>query len=282
MKDCFCTLLKASIIYLTALLTLVSCEKEELPSEESDKVIIDRIINHFQDISTHLYSDWEGTGENLYQRNARWKDGGLNGTNKIDVFFHESFTNVSKKNGLIEFLETLDSNITDENIKFNIVTSIDSADITIFFGKDERDQVYGESADNGFLGAAIWDTENMRNIQNPDVTKIVHGNLWINIWDHKLLKHEFLHVLGFHHTNLNGIMNHYVNNMRELKDLDVKVINLLYHNGDYGVESVPEFVEGVDDINDTLPPNIVSKEEWDEHIDNLIYILENRYGLSYD
>ena len=51
---------------------------------------------------------------------------------------------------------------------------------------------------------------------------------------------------------------------------------------DYGVESVPEFVEDVDDINDTLPPNIVSKEEWDEHIDNLIYILENRYGLSYD
>ena len=67
--------------------------------------------------------------------------------------------------------------------------------------------------------------------------------------------------------------------MEDLSDTDIKVIQLLYHNGDYGVESVPKYI---DDPNVNFPFNVVRTDEWNEHINNLIFILENRYDLYYN
>ena len=83
MKNSIRTFLTISIIYLTLIFILSSCSVEGLflnePIEDfveepvkSDIEIIDDIIKHFNDISTHLHNNWENTGENLYQRNSRW------------------------------------------------------------------------------------------------------------------------------------------------------------------------------------------------------------------
>ena len=281
MKNSIRTFLTISIIYLTLIFILSSCSVEGLflnePIEDfveepvkSDIEIIDDIIKHFNDISTHLHNNWENTGENLYQRNSRWKDGGLNGTDRIDVFFKPSFNNDDAKNELISFMGVLDNIILDENIKFNVVNNIDDADIVIMFGDIANDNIWGY---------ASIENEYRYDIPNADVTKIVFGEIKVDRYDDMLLKHEFLHVLGFHHTTNLGIMNHYVSNQEDLSDTDIKVIQLLYHNGDYGVESVPKYI---DDPNVNFPFNVVRTDEWNEHINNLIFILENRYDLYYN
>ena len=254
----------------------MSCEKDDndyIPPEPPE-TSIEEYINHYSTISTPSYV-WEGT--EYRERPFRWKDGGLKGTDSIDVFFHESFSNTTAKNELITFLSVLDNIIEDENIKFNVVDSIEDADITIVFGPDNYEDIYNNEPNYDWLGQATWrpESDTEYDIVDSDITKIVEGSFWVSVYDDLLIKHEFLHVLGFAHTNkYNSLMNHYVGNMANLKDIDEKAIYLKYDN------NLSEKIIDNDWMsNGTSPPFLFTQYEYEIHLDNVKIALENRFDL---
>ena len=222
------------ILLISSLICLFSCEKDDndyIPPEPPE-TSIEEYINHYSTISTPSYV-WEGT--EYREKPARWKNGGFKGSDKIDVFFHESFDDVNAKNELISFFSVIDNIIEDENIKFNVVNSINDADITIVLGADTHKTIYDSEPNYDFEGQAFWRNEeelaDEYNIVNPDICKIVEGSFWVERYDDLLIKHEFLHVLGFSHTpKSNSMMNHLINKMANLKDEDEKAIYLKYNN----------------------------------------------------
>lgn len=281
MNDYSKTFLKLSIIYLSIVFLLMSCEGETyLRFDEIEPVNtesnIEEYIEHYFDIASDSYT--QPDGEDYYLKPFRWKYGGFNGTDKIDVFFHESFDNINAKNNLIDFFSVLDNIIEDELIKFNVVDNFNDADIIIVFGPDNYQSIFGGNPNDNMLGQAIIVNEEeyndeYDNIDNPDLCSIVRGSFWVNDYDDLLIKHEFLHVLGFIHTNKNNsIMNHYITQMSDLKDIDEKAIYLKYNN-DLVQEVVP--VPGGTGFPDWLFTN----EEYEIHLDNVRLTLENRFNL---
>ncbi len=281
MRDYSKTFLTLSILYLSIVFLLMSCEKDTYQElDEIDSVntelLIDSYVKHYSKIATGEFT-FGGDGETYHLKPKRWKHGGFKGTNKIDVFFHESFDDDNAKNELISFLSVLDNIIEDENIKFNIVNNINDADITIVFGSDVYQSLFGGSPNNDMLGQAWYSNEEMLaennpNIVNPDLCSIGEGRFWVEIYNDLLIKHEFLHVLGFGHTNTTTIMNHYVDRMRNLKDIDEKVIYLKY-NTYLDTEVLP--VPG----GNGFPDWLFTKEEYEVHLDNVRFTLENRFNL---
>ena len=278
MKDYSKTFLKLSIIYLSIMFFLLSCEQEpylrvdEIDSIETESNI-EEYIEHYFDIASDSYTQPDG---NYFQKPLRWKYGGFNGTEKIDVFFHESFDNINAKNNLISFFSVLDNIIEDELIKFNVVDNINDADIVIVFGHNNFQSIFGGDVNDNWLGQAVTVNEeeyNDDNIVNPDVCSIVEGRFWVDIYDELLIKHEFLHVLGFIHTNKNNsIMNHYTNLMANLKDIDEKAIYLKYNN-----DLVQEVIAVPGGTG--FPDWLFTNEEYEIHLDNVRLTLENRFNL---
>lgn len=280
MNDYSNTFLKISITYLSIIFLLMSCEDDSyLHLDETEPVNtesnIEEYIEHYFDIASDSYT--QPDGEDYYLKPPRWKYGGLNGTEKIDVFFHESFDNIAAKNNLIDFMSVLDNIIEDELIKFNIVDNIVDADITIVFGPDNYQTIFGGDPNVNMLGQAVWVTEgesDNTSIVNPDICSIVAGSFWVDVYNDLLIKHEFLHVLGFIHTNKsNSIMNHYVSEMSNLKDLDEKAIYLKYNN------DLSQEVEAVSGQTTGFPIWLFTKEEYEIHLDKVRLALEIRFDL---
>ena len=279
MKDYSKTFLKLSIIYLSIMFSLLSCEQEpylrvdEIDSIETESNI-EEYIEHYFDIASDSYTQPDG---NYFLKPHRWKYGGFNGTEKIDVFFHESFDNINAKNNLISFFSVLDNIIEDELIKFNVVDNINDADIVIVFGHNNFQSIFGGDVNDNWLGQAVTINEqeyeqeyNDDNIVNPDICSIVEGRIWVDTYDELLIKHEFLHVLGFIHTNKNNsIMNHNTSLMSNLKDIDEKAIYLKYNND--LVQEVPGATG--------FPNWLFTNEEYEIHLDNVRLTLENRFNL---
>ena len=279
MKDYSKTFLKLSIIYLSIMFFLLSCEQEpylrfdEIDSIETESNI-EEYIEHYFDIASDSYT--QPDGEDYFLKPHRWKYDGFNGTEKIDVFFHESFDNINAKNNLISFFSVLDNIIEDELIKFNVVDNINDADIVIVFGPDNFQSIFGGGVNDNWLGQAFTINEeeyNDDNIVNPDVCSIVEGRIWVDTYDELLIKHEFLHVLGFIHTNKNNsIMNHYTNLMSNLKDIDEKAIYLKYNN-----DLVQEVITVPGGTG--FPDWLFTDEEYELHLENVRITLENRFDL---
>lgn len=283
MKDYSKTFLKLSIIYLSIMFFLLSCEQEpylrvdEIDSIETESNI-EEYIEHYFDIASDSYT--QPDGEDYFLKPHRWKYGGFNGTEKIDVFFHESFDNINAKNNLISFFSVLDNIIEDELIKFNVVDNINDADIVIVFGHNNFQSIFGGDVNDNWLGQAVTINEqeyeqeyNDDNIVNPDICSIVEGRIWVDTYDELLIKHEFLHVLGFIHTNKNNsIMNHYISLMSNLKDIDEKAIYLKYNN-----DLVQEVIAVPGATG--FPNWLFTNEEYEIHLDNVRLTLENRFNL---
>lgn len=265
------------ILLISSLICLFSCEKDEvlITSDEPSTSLIEEYIEHYSSIAAGKFG-WND-GEIYYLKPARWKNGGFKGSDKIDVFFHESFDDVNAKNELISFFSVIDNIIEDENIKFNVVNSINDADITIVLGADTHKTIYDSEPNYDFEGQAFLRNEeelaDEYNIVNPDICKIVEGSFWVERYDDLLIKHEFLHVLGFLHTpKSNSMMNHLINKMANLKDEDEKAIYLKYNN-DLSQEVIA--VPGATGFPDWLFTN----EEYEIHLDNVRLTLENRFNL---
>jgi len=280
MKDYSKTFLKLSIIYLSIIFFLLSCEEEpylrfgEIDSIEAESNI-EPYLTHYSQISTGKFN-YEG--DTYHLKPARWKHGGFKGTEKIDVFFHESFNNVNAKNELINFFSVLDGIIEDENIKFNVVNNIDDADITIVFGPDVYQSLLNIVPNPDRLGEATfkneeWLSDTNSDIVNPDLCSIGEGSFWVREYNDLLIKHEFLHLLGFQHrNNINTIMNTMVDRMTNLKDIDEKAIYLKYNNDLVQVVSPNSGSVG-------FPDWLFTEEEYDIHLDNVKLTLENRFDL---
>ena len=262
---------------------LLSCEQEpylrvdEIDSIETESNI-EEYIEHYFDIASDSYT--QPDGEDYFLKPHRWKYGGFNGTEKIDVFFHESFDNINAKNNLISFFSVLDNIIEDELIKFNVVDNINDADIVIVFGHNNFQSIFGGDVNDNWLGQAVTINEeeyeqeyNDDNIVNPDICSIVEGRIWVDTYDELLIKHEFLHVLGFIHTNKNNsIMNHHTSLMSNLKDIDEKAIYLKYNN-----DLVQEVIAVPGATG--FPNWLFTNEEYEIHLDNVRLTLENRFNL---
>ena len=264
------------ILLISSLIFLFSCEKDKvlITSDEPSTSLIEEYIEHYFDIASDSYT--QPDGEDYFLKPHRWKYGGFNGTEKIDVFFHESFDNINAKNKLISFFSVLDNIIEDELIKFNVVDNINDADIVIVFGHNNFQSIFGGDVNDNWLGQAVTINEeeyNDDNIVNPDICSIVEGRIWVDAYDELLIKHEFLHVLGFIHTNKNNsIMNHYTSQMSNLKDIDEKAIYLKYNN-----DLVQEVIAVPGATG--FPNWLFTNEEYEIHLDNVRLTLENRFDL---
>ena len=104
------------ILLISSLIFLFSCEKDKvlITSDEPSTSLIEEYIEHYFDIASDSYT--QPDGEDYFLKPHRWKYGGFNGTEKIDVFFHESFNNINAKNNLISFFSVLDNIIEDDII----------------------------------------------------------------------------------------------------------------------------------------------------------------------
>ena len=177
-------------------------------------------------------------------------------------------------------IEDCHSLIEDELIKFNVVDNINDADIVIVFGHNNFQSIFGGDVNDNWLGQAVTINEeeyeqeyNDDNIVNPDICSIVEGRIWVDTYDELLIKHEFLHVLGFIHTNKNNsIMNHYTSQMSNLKDIDEKAIYLKYNN-----DLVQEVIAVPGGTG--FPDWLFTNEEYEIHLDNVRLTLENRFNL---
>ena len=165
------------ILLISSLIFLFSCEKDKvlITSDEPSTSLIEEYIEHYFDIASDSYT--QPDGEDYFLKPHRWKYGGFNGTEKIDVFFHESFDNINAKNNLISFFSVLDNIIEDELIKFNVVDNINDADIVIVFGHNNFQSIFGGDVNDNWLGQAVTLNEEEYEQEYNDDVRVVDGLL---------------------------------------------------------------------------------------------------------
>lgn len=236
------------------ILSLSGCDKENFVEGENSTIIekskIDDYVDFFIDVAiekdTKLYHP------------KRWKNGGIKGTDSIDIFFHESFKNAQYIDYLKRFVSTVDSIIEDETVSFNFVESIEQADIVIVKGRSVFETLFETKIS---YGANTWGAARIQT-DNSDYNNIISAKVWVDRYDDILLNHEFLHCLGFKHTYREyQYMNPTIGyNPNELTDLNRKMIYLLYHDGSFGKVTYPmvgdssytEQVENIDEYKNII------------------------------
>lgn len=225
------------VLMIVMSLSLISCEKENIPSvsdfDYTPPTQNEIITDHFFDIFTYSVERTapDGTKSNGITAPKIWRKTFYTPEN-VKVYL-DSSVNDSDKEVIQGFLTEVESIIVGSGITFSFTDNIDEMNIGIVNGSSAyRNEIFGIE---GATPPDYWFGGVQKRTTCRTLTK---SYMWYDP-DHsieKTIKHELGHCLGLTHAESgSSLMYHDLGGAEEsLSEIDVAALKLAYYNGVYG------------------------------------------------
>jgi len=232
--------MKKTLLLLFYIVLLSSCEKESLVSPmddifETEKVEKDsKYVSYFKD----MVFDKENHSSELKPRKQM---------NEVKIWLHSSVPQ-SHKEWLTDLINEINTVIPSDELKFNYVSTQDSATVSIIFVGSGNYGLYPEVFEGVTLNVDYIERNNIWGqasnwLYSEEECQRLQSRIWYSnnggSYTEAILKHEFLHSLGLKHYDgyeyEGSIMTRYITSGAEdITENDKMVLKLLYYNGEYG------------------------------------------------